>query len=259
MKKIFYGLLALTLLFSCSDDEDEKEIIADFECEITGNAPDASVKITNNTTNAESYEWTFDEGADITSSTDKELTVVFDKAGEHTITLVAISGDSQKELSKTIEIGGYNAVITYEDLEFALDVDDETIGCLFSFDTEKMYKPSEVTDDNAASIHLGFGSMANTIYYFVSPTDDMFDISGVTETQVVNYEETPSISVDDFESITSDSLLSNLSITGTNDSFGNSQIPGTVLFELASGKKGVIKTEAVNSERMLVDIKIQKY
>ena len=56
-----------------------------------------------------------------------------------------------------------------------------------------------------------------------------------------------------------DSKLSELTIADTDESFGNSSIPGTVLFEISTGKKGVIKTKALNSDRLLVDIKIQKY
>ena len=101
--------------------------------------------------------------------------------------------------------------------------------------------------------------MANTMYYFESPTVEDYNVPNATETKVVNYESTPTISVTDFDSMTDDSQLSGLTITGTNDSFGNSSIPGTVLFEISTGKKGVIKTKAVNSDRLLVDIKIEKY
>jgi hypothetical protein len=56
-----------------------------------------------------------------------------------------------------------------------------------------------------------------------------------------------------------DGLLADLTIQSDDGSFGNSTIPHTVLFELSNGKKGVVKTKEVNSERLLVDIKIQKY
>lgn len=258
MKKTLLGLLTGAILLSCSGDK-KKEISIDFELKVVGEAPNAKVQITNSTQDADNFEWSFSEGSSQVLSTEKEPSVTVDKTGEFEVKLIASNGDGNKELTKKIEISGNNAILTYEDLEFALDKNNNSIGCLYSFEDQKMYKLSEVNNDNASKIDLGFGSMSNTMYFFVSLADDWFGFSEAPKTQVVNYESTPSVTVSDFEAMEDDAKLSVLTITGTNDSFGNSEIPGTVLFELASGKKGIIKTKAVNSDRILVDIKIQKY
>jgi len=59
--------------------------------------------------------------------------------------------------------------------------------------------------------------------------------------------------------MTDDQQLANLSISHDGESFGSFIIPCLVLFEIADGRKGAIKARAVNSSRLLVDIKIQKY
>lgn len=262
MKKIFFlGILTSLLLFSCSKDEDETTpLAADFTATVTGEAPNAQIGITNSSTGATTYLWTFGEGASVSTSTDENpSSITVDKAGDLTIKLVVGNGSEEKELTKTVTITGSNAIVIYTDIEFGLNAGDATYGRLFSFETGQIYKDSEIDASNGSMIHLAFGSMANTIYYFESPTVEDYNVPNATETKVVNYESTPSISVTDFDSMTDDSQLSGLTITGTNDSFGNSSIPGTVLFEISTGKKGVIKTKAVNSDRLLVDIKIEKY
>ena len=262
MKQLFFmALLTCALLFSCSSDEDESTpLVADFTASATGESPNAQITVTNNSTGATTYSWTFSEGADISTSSDKNPGAInVDKAGDLTITLVVSNDGEEKELTKTVTITGNNAIETYTDVEFALDAGHATYGRLFSFETGQIYKDNEVDESNGSSIHLAFGSMGNTMYYFESPTVEEYNVPNATVTKVINYESTPSISVNDFDAMAHDGLLTGLTITETNDSFGNSSIPGTVLFETSSGRKGVIKTKAVNSERLMVDIKIQKY
>lgn len=261
MKKLFFlGALTSIFLFSCSKEEESTTLVADFDVAITGEAPNAQITITNNSTGATTYSWTLGEGASISISSDEEpSTFTVDKAGDLSIKLVVRNGSEEKELTKTVTISGYNAIVTYTDIEFGLNAGDATYGRLFSFETGQIYKDSEVDESNGSLIHLAFGSMVNTMYYFESPTVEDYNVPNATETKVVNHETTPSISVTDFDSMTDDSQLSGLEITATNDSFGNSSIPGTVLFEISTGRKGVIKTKAVNSDRILVDIKIEKY
>ena len=159
--------------------------------------------------------------------------------------------------SKTVKINVTvnHALITYTGVEFSLTAGSSTYGRLFSFDDGKIYKDNEINATNGPKIHLAFGSMANTLYYFESPTETDYLVTGATVTKVSNYKNP--ISIADFDNMTDDTKLLGLTITETNESFGNAQIPGIVLFQLASGRKGVIKTRAVNSYRLLVDIKIQ--
>lgn len=260
-KLLFMGVIVSSMLISCSKEEDETTpVSAEFTATITGESPNAQLTLENTSTGASAFTWTFGEGASIFESTDKTPTgISIDKAGEITITLVASNGTEQKEASKTLSITGNSAMISYSDIAFALNAGDETYGRLFSCDDGMIYLDNEVDESNGANIHLAFGSLGNTLYYFESPTVEDYNIPNASETQVINYESTPTITTDDFDTMTDDGLLSGLTIVSNDESFGNNSIPGTVLFEIASGKKGVIKTKEVNSDRILVDIKIQKY
>lgn len=257
MKKLFFlGILTSILLFSCSKDE-TSPIVVDFTATVTGEAPNAQIAITNSSTGATTYSWTFGEGADISSSTDENpSSIAVDKVADLIIKLVVGNGSEVKELSKTVTITGNNAIVTYTDIEFGLNAGDATFGRFFSFETGQIFKDSEIDASNSSMIHLAFGSFENPIYFFESPS---VYILNATETKVENYESIPYITVTDFDSMTDDSQLSGLTITEANDSFSNYSIPGTVLFEISTGRKGVVKTKAINSDRLLVDIKIQKY
>ncbi len=266
MKRLFFlGFLASILFVSCSKDDDNNNnestpLKADFTVTVTGESPNAKVAIVNNSTGATTYSWTFGEGADISSSSDKTPAIItVDKSGDFSIKLVVKNSTSEKELSKNITINGNNAIVEYKDIEFGLNAGDDTYGRLFSFETGLIYKDNEITNDNGSKIHLAFGSMSNTMYYFESPTVKDYNIPNATETKVINYESEPTISVATFDEMTDDRELSGLTIEGTNDSFGNSSIPGTVLFEISTGRKGVIKTKSVDDKKLVVDIKIQKY
>lgn len=261
-KMILFGAFASFILLSCEKDKVEpKVLIADFETSVSGEAPNAKISITNKSENASSYNWTFGVGANVSASTDETpATLTVDKAGDFTIKLVVSDGSIEKEVTKTILITGYNAIVEYTDLEFALDAGNASYGRLYSFETEKMYLDSEITNENGSKIHLAFGSMGQTMYYFDSPDNPDYNVPNATVTKVINYESTPTISSSDFENMVDDRLLYGLTIESDNNSFGNSSIPGnTVLFEISTGRKGVIVTKAVNSNRLLVDIKIQKY
>jgi hypothetical protein len=97
------------------------------------------------------------------------------------------------------------------------------------------------------------------LYYFDSPNKAIYNIPGATATKVMNYLPTPPISLMEFDAMTDDSKLAALTINDTNDSFSNRYIAGIILFQLSDGRKGAIKTQALNSTRLVVNIKIQKY
>lgn len=257
---LFLGFLTSIIFLSCKKENTET-LVADFDVSITGESPNAQISITNNSENATTYNWFFGEGSNISTSTDKTPAILtVDKVGDFIIKLVVSDGSTEKEITKTFSIVGYNAIVTYSDLEFALDAGNANYGRLYSFETDKIYLDSEVTDDNGSKMHLAFASMGGTMYYFDSPDNANYNVPNATITKVINYESTPSISSFDFNDMVDDRLLADLTIVEDNNSFGNSSIPDhTVLFEISTGRKGVIITKAVNSDRLLVDIKIQKY
>ena len=261
MNKLFIGVFMSVLFFSCSKDDDEATVvIADFTATVSGESPNAKVTIVNNSKDASSYEWTFGEGADISTSTESgPLEIEVDKAGDFEITLVAKNGAQEKEVTKTVSIDGFTAVESFSDIEFALKANDEAFGRFFSFTTGEIYKDSEINEENGADIHLGFGSMSYVMYFFQSPDHNNFDVPNATATKVMNYQSEPAITVEAFSTMADNELLADLEIEDKNDSFGNGSIPGIVLFETSTGRKGAIHTKAVNSDRLLVDIKVEKY
>jgi PKD repeat protein len=68
----------------------------------------ARITITNNTTGAEKYQWTFEGGQPATSSLRDPGIITFTEAGAHTITLEAWSEDDRQR--KTISFTVYNGV-----------------------------------------------------------------------------------------------------------------------------------------------------
>lgn len=262
MKKLLpYQLFACIIIAACSKN-DKTPLVADFDSQFSGQAPNAQITITNKSSGASSYQWTFGTGASIISSTDKEPALfIIDKKGDFSITLKVFDGVDYKEVTKTINIPGNNPVITYPNLEFGINAGDINYGRYFSFETGLMYKDSEINSTNGPKIHLGFGSMDHTIFYFESPTRKdlgLMNVPNATQTKVVNWELVPTISVSAFDEMLDDRLLTGLSIIGTNESFDTS-LPCTILFQISTGRNGVIKAKYVNSDRLLVDIKIQKY
>jgi len=258
-KSLFVCFLSCIFIFSCSDDKNVP-LSVDFSATVSGEAPDAKITLTNLSTGASSYSWTFSEGANITTSSKETPPVIqVDKSGGIVIKLVASNGKDELETSQSIEVNGFNAVDTYSDIEFGLKIGDSKYGRMFSFNAKKMYFDTEINENNGKLIHLVFGSKENTTYYFQSPTNAGINIPNASKTKITNYEPEPSITLDEFDAMSDDGALIEMEVIDDNNSFGNSSIPGIVLFELASGKKGLIKTKAVNNERLLVDIKIQKY
>jgi hypothetical protein len=162
-------------------------------------------------------------------------------------------------MTKVVAVTGHSAITTYTDVEFALDAGNATYGRLFSFETGEIYLDNEITATNGPLMHLAFGSMDNTMYYFESPSVAAYNVPGATVTKVINYQVAPDITTTEFDAMTDDRDLSGLPIVETEESFGNGNIPGTVLFEISTGRKGVIKTKSVNTSRLLADIKLQKY
>ncbi|MEN8139232.1 MAG: hypothetical protein ABFR62_12440 [Bacteroidota bacterium] len=261
-KSIIIGLFASIALLSCSkDDSDLVKLNPDFELTVTGESPNAELSITNNSTGATGYQWSLSEGASISTSSDKTPgAITVDKAGDLEVTLIVSNGSVEKEITKTVTVTGNNAVVTYTDLEFAHDGSSDVYGRLFSFETGKMYKDSEISAENGSLIHLAYEGWGNSLFFFESPTvTERYDVPGATLTLVKNFVIDSIFSVDDFDALEDDSKLKDLTIIDDNNAFGNNYFPGIILFEISTGQKGVIKAKYVNSDRIMVDIKIQKY
>lgn len=165
--------------------------------------------------------------------------------------------DAEETLSDLLEEEITLTVFT--DVEFAQDNDDTDYGRFFSTTDETIYKTSEVDETTGPKIDLVYQGSTSTFIFFESP-DDLFDsnfeIPGATSTKVTNFES--GFSVADFDAMTDSEPLKNLTVTHDQNSIGSLDFPLIVLFENAAGKKGAIKLKAINSDRLLVDIKVEK-
>jgi PKD repeat protein len=148
IKKAIYSLTLLSsmfFIFSSCDDDENTAVNADFTLAVSGQSPNAEVTITNTTTGASNYMWTFSEGAEIeTSSEQNPGPITVDKTGTFEVTLVASSGNDTETVTKTIEITGEDAIIVYQDIAFARAAANATYGRFFSTETGLIYKDSEV-------------------------------------------------------------------------------------------------------------------
>lgn len=262
MKNLFYyGILTSVLLFSCSKDE-TAPLTSDFTVTVTGQSPNAQITITNKSTGATTYSWIFSKGADISTSSDKNPAVLnVDKAGVLSISLTASNSTENKKTTKKVTISGYNAILFYEDIEFATIPGSLEYGRFFSCSTGEILKDNEVNNENGSIIDIAYNQFyqKSTTGYFSSPNNlfDEFVIPGADSTQFINYV-TNEFSVAQFDQMENDSVLNNLEIVEDDNAvYMDEEI--VILFKTSDNRKGVIKTKALNLDRLLVDIKVQKY
>lgn len=258
-RKILFGILGVLLFTSCSKDE-KTPLLADFTTVVTGQAPNAQIAITNKSTGETTYQWTFGIGASISSSILKTPpTITVDKAGDFIITLKVSDGSVFKEVTKKIAITGNNAIITYTDIAFSQTRGSSTYGRFFSSNNGLIYKDTEVNSTNGASIDLAFEGCNCTGIYFASPNSNYLGITvpGATNTLIDNYR--CSFNVSSFDSMVDDNSLMNFTVVHDGEVIGSLSFPFIVAFQNAAGKKGVVKLKSINSDRLLVDIKVQKY
>ncbi len=97
--RILFFLPIVLQVTSCKKDT---PVNADFTFSPEGGQGPLEVEMTNNTTGADSYLWTF-EGGDPATSTEASPTVVYYNRGTYSITLEA-SGDETKTVTKTITV-----------------------------------------------------------------------------------------------------------------------------------------------------------
>lgn len=259
MKNIISLILIISIssiLWSCDPKVDSEPIVIDFDMILTGEAPNAELTLTNNSQNGTSYLWLFSEGAEIEASTEKDPgKIMVDKVGLLTVILYVMNDTEEKSAEKSVSVFGYNPVDSFTDIEFA---HNPAYGRFFSTETGQMYPDHKIDDTNGPLIDLAFVSIDNSVYYFESPDEEEFNIPGATHTLVMNYSNTE-LSIPGFDSITDDRLLRNLYIYDDDNSFGNNTIPHIILFQNDDGRKGAVKTKSINSNGLLVDIKVQRY
>jgi len=260
-KNIFLLLaITVTLLSSCTKDE---EILSgDFTALVTGESPNATVIITNSSTGASSYKWTFGQGANRTkSSAENPVELQVDKAGEFKIQLTVVNGSSTESITKTVLIKGVNGINTFNDVEFAQSKDDTDYGRFFSISEGRILKTTEINKTTGPSIDLVYFGSLSSFITFESPNNLLLNadinIPGAVSTKITNYQQefNPAI----FDAMTDDEALKNLEIKHDQSIIGSLKFPLVVLFENAQGLKGAIKLKTINVKKLVVDIKVQKY
>jgi len=246
---------------SCATYETSVPITADFTLEVSGRAPYATVTVTNKSVGVKQYQWIYSQFTvdGDTMTTDPEPRIAIDRAGIFTIKLIATNGIYSSVKTDTVTILGSNAIQTFTGLEFALNAGDPIYGRLFSFSNNKMYRDSEIDTTTAPLINLAFGSRGDTSFFFRSPTDTMFHLKHARTAIIDNSDSADTLTVGDFDAMMDDAILKTLVIKDTINAFNATQIPGVVPFQLHDGRRGLIKTRAVNSSRLLADVKLQKY
>lgn len=266
IKKFFVPLAMLcsfVFFYSCSNDDGTTSVEADFSLSVSGQSPDAAVTITNSSTGGSVYGWVFGEGANISVSTDKTpAALTVDKAGTFSVTLTVTNGSDVKTVTKTVDITGNSAIVAYKDIAFGRDANSTKHGRFFSTETGLIYKASEVNATTGPKIDLAYSHIRTSVNYFTSPDDlrEKFNIPKAIATTIINCpSRSLGVTTATFDNAKDDSFIKDVQInTSDNESFGTSN-PYIILFQTARGKKGAIKTTAISSDRLLVDIKVQKY
>ena len=243
----------------------EEQLVADFNFSLSSDKAPAELSITNNSTGASSFNWTF-SGGDPSSSTDENpATINYAQNGNFSIGLEVSNGTATETLSKNFTLST-NEIVTYENITLGGRDLESTIGSVFSTATGEVIKSGEITSENGASVDIVFVGISG-LRFFETPIDasgwGLTEIPNATNTEVINYMESSSIdfSVETFDTMTDDSALRDLTIEADDESFPTEGLPRIVLFENAAGKKGVIKiTDIVSGSggSITFDLKVQK-
>ncbi|MGG8495165.1 PKD domain-containing protein [Tenacibaculum sp. TC6] len=234
------------------------------------------VTLTNKSVSATAFQWSF-EGANIVSSSEENLEIDFITPGVHIIKLKVTNGKEEKEISKTIEVYKNTNLRSFQNIKLGINTahKENKIGAFFSTKTRKVYKDNEITDDVGRLIDLVFFGLNESFSYnkFVSPiqasTVAFSTIPNAQVTKFINSLEKCNCSIqlseNEFDTMTNDSLFSNMMFTETNEGlkeFNDIIIPRIIPFETSDKRKGAIKikqfVKQATSSYILVDIKIQK-
>jgi len=258
MKKLtFLTLMAVTALFFASCEEDEDTSKVDFNVVVTGESPNAIVQITNTSDSADVFTWGFSEGANITTTTETNPQVIVDKTGDFKITLIATTGEKEEKKSKTVKITGKNGISFFENLEFGRSGYTNTYGEYFSCSSGLVYTENELTNSIKSIIDFVIYARGGIVIYGPDECDD--PIVGYRTTDFNNNIDN-SFTIEDFNNLQDDENLKNLSNA---DNYYVvvyfEEPPRVILMKDYEGKWGAIKLKEVQTEKIIVDVKMQKY
>ncbi|WP_271783324.1 hypothetical protein [Aquimarina algiphila] len=148
-------------------------------------------------------------------------------------------------------------LITRTDVSFELETSSNTDPKIaYSTSEGKIYKESELNATNIATIDL-LSFVNQSFISFDSPDDIEPIITGAKRTKY-QYENV-TLTVADFDSMVDDSKLKSLTINEENtESISSTTSKDVIILFENEGRKGAMKVKAINSTRLLVDIKVQK-
>ncbi|WP_320054778.1 PKD domain-containing protein [uncultured Acetobacteroides sp.] len=257
MKSKLLFLIGLAAIFS-SCSKDGETLTPNFDVVVTGKSPNAEITIVNKSTSATSFEWVFGEGSSVATCKDQTpAKVIVDKAGDFTITLKATNGSETKELTKTVKVEGLNGIALFKDVELSQVAGDTKMGRCLSVKTGKVYKDAEAKDASKDIDLIYYGSQSAFIYFESPDQADKITLSNPKKTLVQNYKNR--FDVKAFDALVDDSSIKNLNVVNDESAIGSLEFPLTVTFKTAEGKVGIIKIKAINADRILFDMKVQKY
>lgn len=253
---------------------------ADFNFEVPFLNQDMQVPLqlsmNNLSVSATDFVWQFDSGSPATS-TDVNPVVSYDTPGTYTISLQASNGKETDAHSIQITLLPNTNLVSVQDMHLGINTahNNNVVGAFYATQTGLTYTDNEIDNQIGPLIDLVFYGLNSNFGFnkFVSP-DQVTDyalnpIPDAQHTKFINKLEScncdASLSVTDFDNMTDDSLLSNLTITETPEgleSFDNQLVPRIVLFETQDGRKGAIKIkEYINNgsnSYINVDMKFMK-
>ena len=203
--------------------------------------------------------------------------VTFTEAGTQTLTLEATNGKETQTQTLNITIASDTNLRVINELLLGINTahNSNEIGAFYSLQERKVYTKDEITDDTSQLIDIVFFGLNSSFNRnrFVSPNNlegTTFEVlNNAQSTLFVNSQElcvcNTTMTVEDFDSMTTDNLLNALTVeetVGGSQDFDNTVLPRIVLFQTAEGIKGAIKINEFveNGENSFIraSIKYQK-
>lgn len=177
------------------------------------------------------------------------------------LSVVSCSKDEDKDEVEMEQQESETGITIHEDVKFAVDKDGVDSKRFFSTSTGKMYSFNEIDAEIGATVDLVWydSSPSNSGFLFWEDPSDLFgnlDMPGATATKIENYE--PKMSAEQYDLIERKEQLNVLTVEHSNDAMGPVEYPIAILFENASGKKGIIKMKSNDGDFMTADIKVVK-
>lgn len=244
-------------------------VVADFEVQVIDSIAPGEVRVKNKTTGATRFQWNF--GNNTLDSLKDPGNIPFNEQGDYTITLTASNSTETKTFSRTVNIKRNDELAAYTGIKLGVWDSHQVFGACLSSATQTIYKPDEINEITGPKIDITLVGLSGA-RYFCSPLqmNTQFSsryktIPGATDSKFINYyTENIPITVADFDTMNTDSLLQGLTIVDDQAMYTGRKVPFLVFFQNAKGQKGIIKVKEDKRDGqpkdfyVLFDIKMQK-